>query len=499
MRRALDEHLDNARLSTLEKWCELALEAGVDRPIFSLARAETALRHGRFVQAVTHAEATVAVASPLEFRALVVGGRAAHLASREDDGLALYKRAEAAASSDSQHREARWGQLLCLVDLEDESASASFVELSEGAGFDNPLELVRSSAYGLHFQSREGRLDLSDADVAAEVLSEITDPLVRTAFLNAYSQALALVARYDDAAATAEALRSSAEQYRLDFALPHALCALALAHAGLRKWREAEEAARTALSQASARRDVHAELNSRSVLQRLLVQQGRIGSALEVGVGQAEGGLKSSVAEVRCSRALVLACAGRTVEALRMVDEVRGTTKAVEPAVLTPGVEAVCALRDGSTDVVERTLALESAAFQAGAVDLLVTTYRACPELLAILLRAVEGSRFPTLVERIGDHDLASAVGHPLAVNDDKRLLLTPREKDVFELLRTGLSNREIGKLLFIEESTVKAHTHRIYDKLGVRSRSALAVQAALERANQATLATESGAETRSP
>ncbi len=44
-----------------------------------------------------------------------------------------------------------------------------------------------------------------------------------------------------------------------------------------------------------------------------------------------------------------------------------------------------------------------------------------------------------------------------------------------------GLTNREIAKLLFIEESTVKAHTHHIYDKLGVRSRTALIVQALLE------------------
>ena len=54
-----------------------------------------------------------------------------------------------------------------------------------------------------------------------------------------------------------------------------------------------------------------------------------------------------------------------------------------------------------------------------------------------------------------------------------------------------GLRNREIGKLLFIEESTVKAHTHHIYDKLGTRSRRALIVQAMLERSHQATSATD--------
>jgi len=82
-----------------------------------------------------------------------------------------------------------------------------------------------------------------------------------------------------------------------------------------------------------------------------------------------------------------------------------------------------------------------------------------------------------------------------LASNDDRRLLLTPREQEVFELLRNGLSNREIATILFIEESTVKAHAHHVYDKLGVRSRGALAVQAALERSAQATSAIDETSE----
>ena len=134
---------------------------------------------------------------------------------------------------------------------------------------------------------------------------------------------------------------------------------------------------------------------------------------------------------------------------------------------------------------------VEQVAFDTGALDLLVASYRACPELLAILLRGATGTRFPSLVESVGDHDLARRLGYPIAGKDDKRLLLTPRERDVFELLRTGITNREIGRLLYIEESTVKAHTHRIYEKLGVHSRGALAVQAALERGDQATSATE--------
>jgi DNA-binding NarL/FixJ family response regulator len=195
------------------------------------------------------------------------------------------------------------------------------------------------------------------------------------------------------------------------------------------------------------------------------------------------------VAEANCARALVLSCAGRVDDALEIVDGVRGMTAAVETVVLIAAVEAICALRSSSQDTLQRAADLGRIAFESGGLDILVTAYRACPELLSILLR-LEGSReFRELVQRVGDGDLAAAAGHPLATNDDRRLLLSPREREVFELLRNGFTNRQIANLLFIEQSTVKVHAHHIYDKLGVRSRSALAVQAALERSAQATSA----------
>jgi len=498
MRLALDELLDTARLSTLQKWCDLAAEAGVDAPLFAVARAETMLRNGRHVEAVAHAEAAAAGEPALEFRALSVAGRAAHLASREEDALSLYRRAEAAASTDAEVRDAKWGQLSCVIDLELPTSGAALAELSEGVGFGNAREMVRAAAHQIYLQLRQGELDLDQADVAGQVLSAVGDPNVESSFLSGYSIALALAARYDDALEAARALKRIAERYRFDFALAYAHCGVAMAQAGRRRWRDAEYAASVALSRARASRDVHADLMSCSVLLRLMAQQGRYASALELSIGRMQGALKASIGEVMCSRALVLACAGRTADALELVDEVRGTTTAVEPVVLTPAVEAVCALRDGSADVIERTVSLEQVAFKTGAVDLLVTTYRACPELLSVLLRSAEGRRFRELVERVGDSDLASAVGQPIAF-DDKRLLLSPREKEVYELLRSGLTNRQIGKLLFIEESTVKAHTHRIYDKLGVRSRSALAVQAALERSGHATSATDASSRAGDP
>jgi DNA-binding NarL/FixJ family response regulator len=48
---------------------------------------------------------------------------------------------------------------------------------------------------------------------------------------------------------------------------------------------------------------------------------------------------------------------------------------------------------------------------------------------------------------------------------------LTPRELEVFRLLATGMSNREIAGELIVSETTIKTHVTRILLKLGVRDR----------------------------
>ena len=59
---------------------------------------------------------------------------------------------------------------------------------------------------------------------------------------------------------------------------------------------------------------------------------------------------------------------------------------------------------------------------------------------------------------------------HSGSVESDKKL--TAREQEVLESLARGLSNVEIGKKLFISDTTVKFHVGNILRKLGVSRRA---------------------------
>lgn len=55
---------------------------------------------------------------------------------------------------------------------------------------------------------------------------------------------------------------------------------------------------------------------------------------------------------------------------------------------------------------------------------------------------------------------------------------LTPRESDVVRQVARGQRNKEIARSLGITEGTVKMHLHNLYEKLGVSSRTELALLA---------------------
>jgi DNA-binding NarL/FixJ family response regulator len=53
--------------------------------------------------------------------------------------------------------------------------------------------------------------------------------------------------------------------------------------------------------------------------------------------------------------------------------------------------------------------------------------------------------------------------------------VLTVREREVMRLAAEGLGNKAIARQLRVTEGTIKLHLHNIYEKLGIKSRFALA------------------------
>jgi two-component system nitrate/nitrite response regulator NarP len=60
----------------------------------------------------------------------------------------------------------------------------------------------------------------------------------------------------------------------------------------------------------------------------------------------------------------------------------------------------------------------------------------------------------------------------------DGRASLAPRERQLIGFVRKGLRNREIAEQLGVTEGTVKVYLHAVFEKLGVSSRTELAIRA---------------------
>jgi DNA-binding NarL/FixJ family response regulator len=109
-------------------------------------------------------------------------------------------------------------------------------------------------------------------------------------------------------------------------------------------------------------------------------------------------------------------------------------------------------------------------ALRAGASGFLLKRTR--PEELIAAVRSVaagDSLLSPSVTRLVIDRMAQQPL--PELANQAKLNELTPREREVLELVARGLSNREIATELFVEESTVRTHVKRIQMKLQLRDR----------------------------
>jgi ATP/maltotriose-dependent transcriptional regulator MalT len=493
---ALDELLEAARLTTLEQWIEKAETASLERPIFPIAHAEVALRAGASLTSQTLAERAVNMiepADPLHVRGLLLAGTSAHVGAREEEALTFFKRAESVASTKHDAREALWGQMMCLAELEHEDAPAVLSRLTSEAATDDPRDVVRLATRTLGFELRSGSIESLDRALETKsLLPFVSDVFVRTAFRSMLATALVLRADYEAGREVAGELVIDLEKHSLGFGLPYAFSAAAGAEAGLQNFGEAERLVALAIDLARRQESVQARLNAIAARVRILLHQGRIEEACAAAV-HPRAPVPSLQGELLAVRGLAVVCSGRVEEALALSTRAANATRAVETRVLVAGISTIASIRSGAADIREALEMLLAEGRRTQAFDLVIAAYRACPDLLALLLKnASTRDESWSIVARARDHELALIVGVPLPSSADPRNLLSSREQEVYDLVCQGLSNAQVARSLFISEATAKVHLHHIFDKTGIRSRTALAVHAARLQVRQATSAISS-------
>ena len=495
---ALDSLLNAARLATIETWIERAEARQLSSSTIEVGKAEIALRDGKHMSAQAFAESALVMAEDCRTeacRAAMVAGRAAHAGSREESALEFYRLAESVAESPRSRRDALWGQLMCASSLELDDAHELLGLLESSMSQSDPYQLVRMADKKLGMGFRFGAIrHLGNARLVAELVGQIADPFVRCSFRCAFSCALNLSALYDEAHDQAVKLLEDANEFRVDPALPYAHSMLATALAGNGLHGAAHLALDDAIRESRRCNDDFGVQSVYASRVRILIQEGRASEACNMEPPDLEMSLKSMRGEVLASRGLALSSMGRLGEAHALRTQAIGTTAGVEARVLSAAIDAVCAVNGRAAGMMDSIEGLVKSAFDAGAVDLVVTAYRGNPDLLAALLAsAAARERTMYIVARAGDESLVNAIGRDSIASADPVETLSRREREVYELVCEGLSNREIARRLFISEATVKAHVHHVFDKLGIRSRTALAMNAARDRWRQAASTASSG------
>ena len=486
--RALDDLLSKGRLATLERWLEEAHKLIPSADVAALAEVELAFRKGRWPEAedrARHLAIRLPRRHPLASRALFRAAQVAQLDDRPADALELLSEARARSTTPADLRRALWSRFITFSDLEEPRQAAEALKEFERLAPEAVEDKIRLSQGPIHLAVRWGgiRQALDRHRSTLELLERTADPVVRSGFLQSYGTALNLAARYTDAYALADRQIADARRFGLDWVGTHGLEMKALAQIGLRDFQGAQAALRTAWQLAEAADDFHAQVNAQALFARIALAQGAPGKALELlnmttsrSVGPGMEG------EVRSMRALALVCHGAIEEADAQIEASESITTHLEARGLRAFAKALAADRRG--DVSGRNKQLELAlvdAQVAGNADSFVAAYRLAPNLLNVIVGAgLALSDFLLRPLVTYDSRLAEKAGlNQRAVGIRPASLLTDREEEVLDLLRQGMSNREIAQTLWIAQSTAKVHVRHIFEKLGVRSRT----EAALFRA----------------
>jgi len=181
----------------------------------------------------------------------------------------------------------------------------------------------------------------------------------------------------------------------------------------------------------------------------------------------------------RCSRIKVVACATGSEEIMSEVQANKPTVALISTTLREgslSGFSVICELRT-RYPTLRTVLLLESAerglvvdAFRAGARGIFcredsLNMLGKCIQTVHVGQIWASSDQLESVLEafaRVAPHRLTDA---------NAKAPLSRREKEVAELVSSGLSNREIAQQLRLSEHTVKNYVFHIFEKLGISSR----------------------------
>jgi DNA-binding CsgD family transcriptional regulator len=477
--RAAPDLIASGRVETVEKWFERCGQVGLSTSGAVLARSEVGLWRGQFSYARLLAEQVLRELEdehPLRSRAARLAGQAAYWLNDDDGALAHNLHAVDWATTLEEERAALWGAYLGAQSQDRPEARELLDSLSDRAGTDVDSAL-RVAVGRVVCGSRDGSFKgaWSVLEPLVPLASTTQDPAVSTNFLAHCAYVKVMAGEYDKGLELVTGVLGTIENLRLTFALPQSLFWKAQAEIGLRRLDDADATGQRLQSLVV---DPYTEIIDLHLRLRLELASGSLIDWDQYERDFSPQIQRVSVAEFCAIAALWLAAAGNPLVE-RYVDLSRSLSSSADARYLAEFADLITAMRRGDPDARSRTSSLACASLENGAADAFVTAYRIWPEILVDVATSPYWPMLRPVVKRANDASFARGLG----LNDfggrsaaTLSSVLTPREVEVLDLIRQGLSNSDIADTLVISTSTAKAHVHHILEKLGVESR----LQAAL-------------------